>query len=447
MSAPGAAMAENVAEAVSPRAALLEAAAALLDALTVPGPLLVAFSGGGDSTGLLWALATVLKSRAPSPITLHSCTIDHDLRPGSAEEAACAGAISRRLGVSHIILPWRHTRPTTGLQAAARRARYRLLTQEGVRLGAVAVLSGHNRDDQLETIAMRRARGEGEGLSGMARSVLLEGRMWLVRPLLGLSRETIRLALREEGLDWIDDPSNSNGHFERVRLRGQKQPHDFPSPETRLSAARRQAEWLSRNVRVIAGAAACVERAALDDLADADQARALFKLSAALAGKVFLPSSDQRARIAAALSVSKSGRVTCGGTVFDLRAGGLYLYRESRNLPVLTLQPGEEGVWDGRFLMCNRGTETVTISAAGAGSGLAERFEREGLPAAIARRAAPAMPFIASDGKATMIATSRQIAAHAAFLPAFELPLAECFASLFHLQSPPKLPFSAPYGE
>lgn len=446
MRVPGTVMIESGGRTSTPRAMLFEAAAGLLDALTEPGPLLVAFSGGGDSTALLWALATVLKSRSPSPVTLHACTIDHDLRPGSAEEAARAGAFSMALGVPHTILPWRHAGPATGIQAAARHARYRLLTAEAVRLGAVAIVSGHNRDDQSETIAMRRARGDGEGLSGMAQSVLLEGRMWLVRPLLGLGRETMRQALLEQGLTWIDDPSNSNAVFERVRIR-RKEPLALPpSPGARACAVRRQTDWLNRNVRILADAAACVNRAALDALADIDHARALFKLSAALAGKAFLPPRDRRARILAHLSMGRPGRITCGGTVFDLRAHGLYLYREWRNLPVLILEPGEEGVWDGRFLVRNRGSRAVTISAAGTDSDLAARLEREGLPAAIARRAAPAMPVASTGEDEVMIAMSRQIAAHAAFLPAFELPIAQCFASLFHRQSPFEPPFAAPYG-
>ncbi len=414
---------------------LIHAAARFLSALRCHGPILVAYSGGGDSTALLWAL-----SQAGSPYSLHAVTVDHALRPGSAEEAHRAGEFARSLGVSHSILSWLHGGNVPSLQASAREARYRLLAGEARRIGASVIVTGHNADDQAETIAMRRARGEGEGLSGMAPAVLVGGSVWVIRPLISMGRTEIREALKAGDVSWIDDPSNENPRFERIRVRGQAYLREPDAGHDRLQAARHQAAWLEQNVSVHAGAVARVSSSGLSALDQPDAATALFKLSAAIGGKVHLPSLDARKRVLAFLRSDEPDRLTLGGTVFDRRAAGLFLYRETRNLPMLRLDPGEGGIWDGRHACRNGWTSPVEIRAAGKDANVIARLQAEGVPSAIARRAAPAMPLVQPEESRESIVLTRQIAAHAAFLPSFELPIAECFGSLFGLLPMPPLP-------
>src|SRR5690606_131180 len=166
--------------------------------------LMIAVSGGSDSTGLLVALATLCATGRHPHITLSACTVDHGLRASSAGEAAAVAALCVRHGVPHVTRRWQGAKPQAGLQAAARAKRYELLCDAAVEMQADAILSAHTRDDQAETVAMRAARAaDGIGLSGMADAVLLDGAVWLLRPFLGIDRETIRSFLRENGEGWI----------------------------------------------------------------------------------------------------------------------------------------------------------------------------------------------------------------------------------------------------
>ncbi|MGY6411076.1 MAG: tRNA lysidine(34) synthetase TilS [Alkalilacustris sp.] len=193
-----------------------EAVAAALAGLDV-GRLGVAVSGGGDSVALLLLLADWAGARG---VVLEAATVDHGLRPGSGAEAEGVAVLCARLGVAHSILRWEEGTAARGnLQDAARRARLGLLAGwAGARsLGAVAL--GHTRDDQAETVLMRLARGAGvDGLSAMAVVRRDRGVTWL-RPLLALERATLRRMLRARGVPWVEDPSNADPRFLRVRTR------------------------------------------------------------------------------------------------------------------------------------------------------------------------------------------------------------------------------------
>jgi tRNA(Ile)-lysidine synthase len=424
--------------------AVLSSAEKFLRSFRRPGLLLLAFSGGGDSTVMLWAFARLLRSGRFPGFVLHAATVDHGLRAGSAEEAQAAAAFAASLGVPHTCLHWTGDKPATGIQAAAREVRYGLLHAEARRLGAVAVLTAHHADDQTETITMRRARGEGEGLSGMASAVLLHSGTWMLRPFLELGRHAIRQALADEDLPWSEDPSNRNRRFERVRVREDEPAVDIgigQAAQLREASAVRQAEWLRHHVDVMAGSVAAVRPEGLDAIADDDGALALFKLSGAIAGKAHLPPRRARDRVIAFLRSGERGRMTLGGTVFDRRAAALYLHREARDLPVLVLRPGADGIWDGRYRFVNKSDAEVTIGPADRNPDVPRHLVQSGIPEAIARRAAQAQPLVAGAGKEHVLET-RQIAAHARFLSGFELPVADCFVSLFGLSVLPPPPIA-----
>jgi tRNA(Ile)-lysidine synthase len=188
----------------------------------LPG-LVLAVSGGPDSTALLLLAARWVKrlKRAPKLIAV---TIDHGLRPQAAREAAMVKRLARRLGVAHRTLHWRGRKPRSGLQEAARHARYELLAQVATRARFAHILTAHTLDDQAETVLFRLARGSGLfGLTGMAHAAPLPLRgvreIFLVRPLLHIPKARLIATLAAERIAYAEDPSNRDPRFTRARLR------------------------------------------------------------------------------------------------------------------------------------------------------------------------------------------------------------------------------------
>lgn len=179
-------------------------------------PLGLAVSGGSDSLALLhlardWAKGT----GAP----LHVATVDHSLRTGSDLEAAQVARLCADLHLPHTTLVWQGWDKRGNLQDAARTARLTLLADWAKTHGCSAVALGHTRDDQAETLLLRLARGSGvEGLAAMAPRDQHHGAIWL-RPLLEMGRQDLRNYLRARGVAWIDDPSNDNTAFDRIKAR------------------------------------------------------------------------------------------------------------------------------------------------------------------------------------------------------------------------------------
>ncbi len=202
-------MAEN---AVDPDAAL---ASALAD-LNVPNRIGLAVSGGGDSMALL-ALARDWAAGADS--TLIVATVDHGLREDSRAEAEFVAHTCSRWDLPHEILTLSGLEGSGNLPARARDARYDALSGWAHRNSVATVLLGHTMDDQAETVLMRLARGSGvEGLSGMA-SGMVWNNVHFRRPLLKTRRDALREWLRERDIAWVDDPTNEDHRYDRVKAR------------------------------------------------------------------------------------------------------------------------------------------------------------------------------------------------------------------------------------
>ena len=228
----------------------VEADALFADLAAEPA-LILAISGGPDSTALLYLVARWRARRRLAP-HLVAVSIDHGLRPQARHEAAVVKRLSEKLGVEHRTMRWSGAKPSNGIQAAARLARYRLLRTAARRTRANCVLTAHTLDDQAETVLFRIARGSGlTGICGMARTVLIDdlaagferpaaaarsardgagrnsgrsttGRpndVLLIRPLLDLPKARLIVTLKEAGIAYVDDPSNADPRFARSRLR------------------------------------------------------------------------------------------------------------------------------------------------------------------------------------------------------------------------------------
>lgn len=187
-----------------------------LDPKIRTGGVLLAVSGGPDSTALMHAAATF-----GTDVPLAVSTVDHGLRPESESEALGVAAAATKLGLPHHRLAWTGPKPASGIQAAARSARYRLLGECARAIGAGLILTGHTSDDQAETVLMRLIAGSGPaGLSGMrAERPVTEG-VRLARPFLKLPKAELVAYCEAHGLAYLRDPSNADDRFARARLRG-----------------------------------------------------------------------------------------------------------------------------------------------------------------------------------------------------------------------------------
>jgi tRNA(Ile)-lysidine synthase len=180
--------------------------------------IILAVSGGPDSIALMWLAARWRGAHKRGP-RLVAVTVDHGLRPEAAREARDVKRLADALDLPHRTLRWTGPKPRSGLPAAARDARYRLLAKAARANGATHILTAHTRDDQAETLLMRMARGSGlAGLSAMARQSEREG-VVLARPFLQISKSRLLATLAEAKLGFAVDPSNSDARFTRPRFR------------------------------------------------------------------------------------------------------------------------------------------------------------------------------------------------------------------------------------
>jgi tRNA(Ile)-lysidine synthase len=180
--------------------------------------IVLAVSGGPDSIALMWLAARWRRTLARGP-RLVAVTVDHGLRAEAKAEARDVKRLARALDLPHRTMRWTGAKPKTGLPAAARAARYRLLAQAARASGATHVLTAHTRDDQAETLLMRLLRGSGiAGLAAMARQSERDG-VLLARPFLHVSKSQLIATLKKAKLGFADDPTNRDLNFTRPRIR------------------------------------------------------------------------------------------------------------------------------------------------------------------------------------------------------------------------------------
>ncbi|MET8306152.1 tRNA lysidine(34) synthetase TilS [Micromonospora sp. NPDC005173] len=238
-----------------PVAAIRVAVRRALTGLSSGGPVLVACSGGADSLAL--AAATVFVApRLGRPAGL--VTVDHGLQAGSAQRAEAVAAWAREAGFAPVaVVRVEVAGRVGGPEAAAREARYQALTEVARQHGAAAILTGHTRDDQAETVLLALARGAGpRGLAGMPARRELAG-VPLLRPLLMVGRDQTRAACAVLGLSAWEDPHNTDPSYARSRVRADV----LPALVRALGPG--VLDNLARTARLVAS-----DNAALDELAE-----------------------------------------------------------------------------------------------------------------------------------------------------------------------------------
>lgn len=329
--------------------------------LRVPGgsgPILIAVSGGSDSVGLLFWLSEKLADR-----DLHVVTVDHNLRSEAGREAANVAQMSKRLALPHTTLTWCRHSPATA--KTAREARYALMHELAMKIGAQSIALGHTLDDQAETVVMRALRtdqySDTRGLSGMSEFSTYHG-VSLWRPLLGVRRQELREMLLARDIVWVEDPTNFDEGYERVRVRNTLAAASgvFPSVTNiaRLaSLSGRTRRWLSQQValhlkahaRLRADGAFLLEHYNNTPLPVLREAISVLILAAG--GLAFRASGSKLRPILQNVQTGETSRHTLGRCLIQTQPGRITIERERRNLPPVPECRTGTADYDGRYLL------------------------------------------------------------------------------------------------
>ena len=306
------------------------------------------------------------------PFAVHAITVDHGLRPDSAAEAAGVAALSARLGLPHVTLPWAGPDPQGNLMDQARRARLSLMADWARAHEISHIFLGHTADDEAEGFVMNLARVAGlEGLSGMRPVWTEQGVQWR-RPLLGIGRADLRAYLRRQGLAWVDDPSNDNDRFARVRARKalnilkdlgisadtlQGVVRNLACSQAALVQATHD---IARRIETPQGHLA-LPHALFQDLPADLRRRLVIAAIRWMTGTAYPPRAAQVARMCESLLMGRAG--TLAGLRFRLQNQMLILIREPRAV-MGAVAPGQ--IWDHRWQVSGPFASGQTIAALGA---------------------------------------------------------------------------------
>jgi tRNA(Ile)-lysidine synthase len=316
--------------------------------------LAIAVSGGADSMALLLLAARWAKRRHGQ---LAALTVDHGLRRQAASEARQVAAWCKALKIEHRTLQWRGQKPSAGIQASAREARYWLMTDYCRRHGVLHLMTAHHLEDQAETVLLRLARRS--GLLGLAAMPALSHRrgIRLLRPLLPVRRARLRTFLAARQQAWIEDPSNIDRKFTRVRARQtlsrSNQDLDlsggFSHLATMAGEHRHQAMAMlagnaARAVELFTAGYARVDLKRLGEMSADERDLLLAALLTTVGGRQFFPEQQALARVIDAISAGS--RRTLHGCLLVPRALELLICREPGRLPLRLSIGGGKTRWD-----------------------------------------------------------------------------------------------------
>ncbi|MBB4052821.1 tRNA(Ile)-lysidine synthase [Devosia subaequoris] len=339
----------------------------------------LAVSGGPDSLALM-LLAQRWARALDTPPRLIVYSLDHGLRPEAASEVQMVLREAEKLGLDAQGLRWTGEKPPTGLQEAARQARYRIIGEAMQADGASLLLTAHHRADQAETVLMRLAHGSGiEGLKGMTSLSQVEN-ITVFRPLLDVEPASMALLVEEAGLTPVSDPSNKDSAYERVRWRKRlpQLAEDGLDSATLSRFANRMAEAdlaltqmadaaFDELVTLDGFGAASLPQDAFHALSPAIGRRVLARTLNIVGGRQKPRALGQIEKLYDQIAMGDLPRAaTLLGAVVRLKGKGLTVSREpGRALPEpCALGAHQKLVWDQRFMITNLSGATGLIAGA-----------------------------------------------------------------------------------
>lgn len=329
--------------------------------------LAVAVSGGADSMALC-LIAADWAARHGGRVT--ALTVDHGLRPEARSEARQVALWLARWKIPHRILAHRGPVPRANLQAAAREARYALLTAWCRNRGVLHLVLGHHREDQAETLLLRLGRGS--GVDGLAAMTAIAETPWLrlLRPLLDVPRARLTATLAARQQDWIEDPSNRDPVHARVRIRGLLptlareglSSARLAATAARLGRARAAIEddtaaLLADAVAIRPTGYCLLERHRLVAAPAEIGLRALARTLACVGGSRYPPRLVRLERLYAMVAAGDSaagrprGRTLAGCRILPRHERLLICREPAAVAPPVTLDPRTPLLWDNRFIV------------------------------------------------------------------------------------------------
>ncbi|WP_170761694.1 tRNA lysidine(34) synthetase TilS [Ruegeria lacuscaerulensis] len=336
----------------------------------LPSRLGVAVSGGGDSVALMYLLHEIAQNEG---VELRAATVNHGLRAEAEAEAERVAVQAALLEIPHETLQWQGWDGAGNLQDQARQARYGLLTDWAHRNAVPAIVLGHTADDQAETFLMRLGRAAGvTGLSGMPDARDLKG-VTLLRPMLGITRQVLREYLSEAGVEWIEDPSNQDLRFDRIKAREALAGLDTlgisAKSLTRVAENLAQArealavftQESARKVAVVDDGDICLDRSGFVALPGEIQRRLVVGITAWIAGQGYPP---RRSSVDQALAAIRDGRtLSVAGCLLIPQGDKTWFCRELNAVIAENVEPLD--VWDKRWVLSGPRTPGAQVRVLG----------------------------------------------------------------------------------
>ena len=345
----------------------------------------VAVSGGSDSVA---ALCLIVAASLKRGWHVEAVTVNHCLRVEAAEEAVQVARVCANLGVPHTTLVWDHGDISGNLMDAARQARYALIAGWAAKQGLSQVVLGHTADDQAETFLMGLARAAGlDGLSGMRPAWTLDG-ITFARPFLRVPRLRLQEYLREQGIGWVNDPTNEDDTYTRVKARHVVRAlAPLGITVKQLASVTEHLAMAQSVVRMATNRAArdVVQELAGTLVVDSSsfhaqpyevQRRILIGASSWISGAVHPPRANALGRVEWAILTGKDS--TLSGCRFRVNANTIRILREPK--AVATLATPTTAPWDNRWHLDGPHARGLTIRALGDGLRAVPGWRNTGLP-------------------------------------------------------------------